>query len=53
MISIKQIAFTELSFQPLSGKFATIISFQNEFRVMSKSAFCLRRIFYPRPNLSS
>jgi len=47
----KQIAFTELGFQPFSGKFVTSIQYPNQFRGMSESAFCLRRIFYPWPNL--
>ena len=41
----KQIASTELSFQPFWGKFVTFC-IQNQFREMSESAFCLCRIFY-------
>jgi len=46
MSSDKQIAFTELSFQPFSGKFETIIFIQNPFYGMSESTFCLCRILY-------
>jgi len=48
----KQIAFTELSFQPFSGKFVTCnyrVS-QTNF-VECLNPHFLRRIFYPWPNL--
>jgi len=50
----KHIAFTELSFQPFSEKFVTIIQYPKTIswrRGPSESAFCLRKIFYPWPNL--
>ena len=43
----KQIAVTELSFQPVSGKFVTFVQYPKLISWMSESAFCLRRIFYP------
>jgi len=49
----KQIPFTELSFQLFLEKFVTIVQYciQNQFPGMSDSAFCLRGIFNPWPDL--
>jgi len=46
----KLIVFTELNFQPFSGKFVTIIQCPTLIS-WTKSAFWFHRIFYPWPNL--
>jgi len=47
----KQIAFTELSFQPFSRKFVTFFRYPKPISRNVWIVFCLRRIFNPRPDL--